>query len=366
MSRTPYQKMKRDIQYNRNLSRMFNAMDRHDTPFKYHIDHIEWKKSSYMVYFKGLYKPVNIIDPARKFFGRLTADVRRKIEETMPKALTVEGNTREIYQQGCAYNFGGYRTDFHIDKHDLYMWFNDAQGTLNEKLEKVEKAQGIINDCVLKLSDILKEYDVEITGEANLLDSYINAYIKLCHFTSPFTFHSTRIYISPDTDIKDIFNEIPFKVAQLKYFGNQEQDAVIPDRILQQHRTDPNTLVCKFTYVSNPYRDNEQGKCTKYTVFLNKKDLVKCEGGYQIRPESKWENIHALTEKQYESSHQNANVAIKSKEYHYNYYDLAQDVMAKKLAEASDKIYEQVRDTLFNLETKSKSKTTFKDKGEER
>lgn len=124
MSKTAYQKQKRDQEFHSMMSGWFDFTDgwyNHDTI------RLEWKKSSYMLYFdfNGRERHVNIIDQCRKYCGRLTADVRRKIEESIPSTIKIYTECVPFYAQGCAYNIGGYRYLHSVSSKSMESWLQN-------------------------------------------------------------------------------------------------------------------------------------------------------------------------------------------------------------------------------------------------
>lgn len=91
------------------------------------ITRLEWKKSSYILFFNidGSEHHINISESCRAFCGRLNVAMRQKIEESMPEEIGIETQCIQFFNIGAPYNFG-YRTVYKIDYDDLKKWLTKA------------------------------------------------------------------------------------------------------------------------------------------------------------------------------------------------------------------------------------------------
>lgn len=91
---------------------------------EYKTIRIEWRHTTYMLIFdcNGHEEQANIIKPARQYFGRLTENVRNKIEETLPAQLFI--NMRIIQYYSCGIK--GNKRVYSIEENELADWFEKA------------------------------------------------------------------------------------------------------------------------------------------------------------------------------------------------------------------------------------------------
>lgn len=127
MSKTIWQKKKRDEAFQKRMSGWIGFVDSIDGSGVFPTIRLEWRKSSYMLYFDwdGTERHVNIIEQCRRYCGRLTAEKRAKIEAAMPKSIEISTRCDEYYAQGCSYNMGGYRYLHTASNKDLQNWLGN-------------------------------------------------------------------------------------------------------------------------------------------------------------------------------------------------------------------------------------------------
>ena len=127
MSKTYWQKKERDRRFQREMAAYLNFDDGIDGSGYYPTIRLEWKKSSYMLYFNwgGRERHVNIINACRSYCGRLTADKRARIEATMPATIWISTSCESYYSPGCPYNIGGYRYVHIPSRKDLQAWLGN-------------------------------------------------------------------------------------------------------------------------------------------------------------------------------------------------------------------------------------------------
>ncbi len=124
---TAYQRRERDKAYARSMAQ-FESAYKKEGWYECEIERFEWRKSSYMMFVKGIFKPINIKEWAQDYFGRVTKKVRDAIESNAPDIINVYCSVDTIYQQGCPYNYGGYVYRFKPSDKDMNIWMQKAFG----------------------------------------------------------------------------------------------------------------------------------------------------------------------------------------------------------------------------------------------
>ena len=274
MSKTAYQRWRRDEIYRSQKHFQELSEDVYERPRKLKVDHLSYNGGSYMVHFDGLYKPVNIIDSARHVCGRLTKDMRNRIEACVPEECVVEGNVRSIYQQGKAYNYGGYRCDFYIHRESLLPWLWEASGQLDAQLSYYKDIENKWSQFIDNVSDWMKQcgYDIRIEG--------FNEFSPYLRYSSDSDTTGHAIYLSGESQIRDVMDDIIDGIARDKSGYYSDRDSIIiPEKYFQQHKTDESVLVLRTVE-----HDNSSSVAKKKTVyFVQKSFLQKTDGGYHLK-----------------------------------------------------------------------------------
>ncbi len=117
----------RQAQYNQKVRQFNRACDENEGFNVHETTRLEWKGSSYLLYFlmNGREKHVNIIEQCKEHCGRLTSEVRQKIEAAMPPTIAVFTTVSTYYKAGLPHNFGGYRYLFSVDDANLAEWLDN-------------------------------------------------------------------------------------------------------------------------------------------------------------------------------------------------------------------------------------------------